>query len=79
MGLACSSLGTVAVAVIYLVYGAYQDYLRAQLVREGTLRQRVAFLLWNVANRIGSENGEMTIRSSNAPGGYFGDHRLRLL
>ena len=79
MALAYSSLGAVAVAAIYLLYRAYCDYLRVQGHRQGLLRQRVTFLLWNVANRIGSENGELTVRSSTAPGGYFGDHRLRLL
>jgi hypothetical protein len=79
MGLACSSLGTVAVAAIYIVYGAYQDYLSVQHQRQGLLRQRVAYLLWNVASMIGSENGELTFRSSDAAGGYLGDHRLRLL
>jgi hypothetical protein len=79
MGLAFSSLGAGAVAAIYLVYGAYRDYLRAQDQREGLLRERVAYLLWNVANRLGTEVGELPIPSSHLPGGYLGDHRLRLL
>ena len=78
MGIACSSLGAVAVATIYMVYGAYRDYLRTRLRRDGLLRERVAFLLWNVANRLGAE-GELTMASSDVSGGYFGDHRFRLL
>jgi hypothetical protein len=79
MGLAYSSLGAVAVAAIYMVYGAYRDYLHSQVRREGVLRERVAFLLWNVAHRLGTENGELPMPSANLPGGYLGDHRFRLL
>jgi hypothetical protein len=79
MGLAYSSLGAVAVATIYMVYGAYRDYLKTQLRREGILRERVAYLLWNVANRLGTESGELPIPTADLPGGYLGDHRLRLL
>jgi hypothetical protein len=79
MGLVCSSLGAVAVAGIYLVYGAYRDHLLYRLRREGLRRQRVAYLLWNVANRFGTEGGELTYSSSDVSGGYLGDHRFRLL
>ncbi len=79
MGIAYSSLGAVAVATIYLVYGAYRDYMRTQHRREGVLRERVAYLLWNVANRLNTETGELPIPSADIPGGYLGDHRLRLL
>ena len=53
MGMVCSSLGAGAVAAIYLIYGAYCDYLLAQLRREMLLRERVAFLLWKAAAQIG--------------------------
>jgi hypothetical protein len=53
MALACSSLGTAAVAGIFMIYGAYQDYVRGQLRKENILRERVAHLLWNVANHAG--------------------------
>ena len=79
MGLACSSLGTVAVAAIYMVYGAYRDYLHVRLRREGVLRERVAFLLWTLAGRIGGEAGELKDPSSDGPGGDLGGRRLRLL
>jgi hypothetical protein len=79
MGLAFSSLGTVAVAAIYMVYGAYRDYLQTRLQREGVLRERVAFLLWTLADRIGGEAGELRDPLSDVPGGDLGGRRLRLL
>jgi hypothetical protein len=79
MELACTSLGAVAVATIYMVYGAYRDYILKQLRRDGVVRQRVAYLVWHVAERFGtSEAGEL-VCSSDVTGGYLGDHRLRLL
>ena len=42
-------LPTLAVSVIYCVW---QAYVRAQLRREGVLRERVAYMLWIVASRI---------------------------
>ncbi|MFN4261804.1 MAG: hypothetical protein ACK4RK_21190 [Gemmataceae bacterium] len=44
------NLGALAVAVIYY---AYRDYMRAQLHRERVLRERVAYMLWVMANRTG--------------------------
>jgi len=79
MPLAMTSLGTVAVAAIYMVYGAYRDYLHVRLQREGVLRERVAFLLWTLADRIGTDAGELKDPSSDVPGGHLGSRRLRLL
>jgi hypothetical protein len=53
MTVASCSLGTVGIAAIYLIYGAYCDHLRARHRREAVLRQRVAFMLWRVACRFG--------------------------
>jgi hypothetical protein len=53
MGVAYSSLGAVAVASIYLIYGAYRDYIRARFKRQSILRKRVAYMLWNAATRVG--------------------------
>ena len=78
MALAFSSLGTVAVAAIYMVYGAYRDYLQVQLKREGVLRERVAFLLWSVADRMGGERDKLQYASSDGSGGDLGDRRLWL-
>jgi hypothetical protein len=52
--IASSSLGAAAVALIYIVYSAYSDYLRAQRKRECMLRERVAYLLWQAAGNIGT-------------------------
>src|SRR5262249_20348762 len=79
MALAVSSLGTVAVAAIYMVYGAYRDYLQVRLQREGVLRERVAFLLWTLADRMGTDTGELRDPLSDVSGGNLGSRRLRLL
>jgi hypothetical protein len=50
MPLVCSSIGAAAVATIYVIYGAYQDYMVTQMQRERTLRERVAYMLWVCAN-----------------------------
>jgi|GraSoiStandDraft_41_1057321.scaffolds.fasta_scaffold4473240_1 uncharacterized membrane protein len=52
MPLVCSSIGTAAVATIYVIYSAYQDYLLNQMRRERTLRERVAHMLWVCANGV---------------------------
>jgi hypothetical protein len=46
MQLVCSSIGAAAVATIYVIYGAYRDFLIKQLKQKRTLRERVAFMLW---------------------------------
>jgi hypothetical protein len=51
MTVAFCSLGVVGVTAIYLIYGAYTDYLMGRRRREGVLRERVAFLLWQAAAR----------------------------
>jgi hypothetical protein len=79
MGLALCSVGAAAVSAIYMVYGAYRDHEQARHRREGVLRERVAFLLWNVANRLGKDSGELALPLANLPGGYLGDRRLMLL
>jgi hypothetical protein len=52
MQLVCSSIGAAAVATIYVIYGAYRDYLLRQLQGQRTLRERVAFMLWVMANQV---------------------------
>ena len=47
MELIGSSLGVLAVAVIFY---AYRDYIHTQLRRRHQLRQRVAFMLWVAAD-----------------------------
>lgn len=47
--LATSSFGAAAIAMIYVIYGAYRDYLSYQMRRERLLRERVAFMLWTAA------------------------------
>jgi hypothetical protein len=58
MSFAVSSLGAVGIAAIYLIYGAYTDHLQARKQREGVLRERVAYMLWNVASQIGGPRME---------------------
>lgn len=48
----CSSIGAAAIATIYLIYGAYQDYLRVQFSRERLLRERVTYMLWCMAEQL---------------------------
>lgn len=48
-----SSIGTAAVATIYLIYGLYRDHMSAQLARERVLRERVTYMLWVMANQVG--------------------------
>lgn len=43
------SLGALAVATIYYAYRAYQEKRQR---RERTLRERVAYMLWVMANRV---------------------------
>lgn len=50
--LAMQSVGAAAVAAIYVIYGAYRDYLHAHVKRESVLRQRVAYMLWTMAEQI---------------------------
>ena len=52
MQLVCSSIGAAAVATIYLIYGAYRDLLLKQLKQQRTLRERVAYMLWVMANQV---------------------------
>jgi hypothetical protein len=42
--------GTVAALAVVAIYYIWRTYLRVMLSRERTLRQRVAFMLWVVAN-----------------------------
>lgn len=51
MPLLCSSIGTAAVATIYVIYGAYRDVIHQQLRRERTLRERVTYMLWMMAQQ----------------------------
>jgi hypothetical protein len=52
MQLVCSSIGAAAVATIYVIYGAYRDFLVRQLQYQRTLRERVAYMLWTMANQL---------------------------
>lgn len=79
MPVAMSSLGAAAVTAIYLIYGAYRDYRRSRLRRDGLLRTRVAFLLWNLAHPAGTDTGNPDFISPVYLGGHLGDHRLLLL
>jgi hypothetical protein len=51
MQLLCSSIGTAAVATIFLIYNAYRDHMRTELGREQILRERVTYMLWVMANQ----------------------------
>ncbi len=79
MPVAMSSLGAAAVTAIYLIYGAYRDHLRNRLRRDGLLRTRVAFLVWNLAHAAGLDAGDHDVRSPDYPGGHLGNHRFLLL
>jgi hypothetical protein len=52
MQLFASSVSAAAVAMIYVIYGAYRDYLKLQLARDRTLRERVTYMLWVMANEV---------------------------
>ena len=52
MPVAYSSFGAAAVATIYIIYGAYRDYMMTQVRREQTLRERVTYLLWAMASQV---------------------------
>jgi hypothetical protein len=45
----CCSIAALIIAVIFYVYRAY---LQVQLNRQKVLRERVAYLLWVVAERV---------------------------
>lgn len=47
MELVCSSLGALTLAAIYYTY---RDFTNAQQKRQKTLRDRVTFMLWVMAN-----------------------------
>ncbi len=49
MQVICSSLGALAVALIYY---AYRDYMQVQARREHNLHERVAYLLWAMAEEM---------------------------
>lgn len=40
------------VATIYVIYGAYRDYLNTQFARERMLRERVTYMLWCMADQM---------------------------
>lgn len=48
----CPSIGTAAVAMIYVIYGMYRDHLYVAKSRAQVLRQRVAYMLWVMANQV---------------------------
>lgn len=79
MPLAFSSLGAAAVAGIFMIYGAYRDYLRTQFRRENSLRERLAYMLWQAANPPTPEPHVINKTSSYPTGGNFGDHRFLAL
>ena len=43
--------GTAAVALIYVIYGAYRDRMELSQLRDRTLRNRVTYMLWVMANQ----------------------------
>jgi hypothetical protein len=52
MQLFCSSIGTAAVAMIYLIYGVYRDHVGMRFYQDRVLRERVTYMLWVMANQI---------------------------
>lgn len=51
MQLLCSSIGTAAVATIFLIYNAYRDHLMIDLGKDRILRERVTYMLWVMAGQ----------------------------
>jgi hypothetical protein len=52
MQLYCSSIGTAMVAMIYVIYGVYRDRMLMEHSRDQVLRQRVAYMLWVMAEQV---------------------------
>ncbi len=57
MQLYCSSIGTAMVAMIYVIYGCYRDRCSRDprgrsRSRDQVLRERVAYMLWVMANQV---------------------------
>lgn len=53
MQLFCTSIGTAAVAMIYVIYGCYRDHqFQTMTNRNQVLRQRVTYMLWVMANQV---------------------------
>ena len=52
MQLLCSSIGTAAVATIYVIYGCYRDHVFQSRIRGQLLRQRVTYMLWVMADQV---------------------------
>ena len=46
-------LAALSVATVFYAFRAYTDHLK---VRERTIRERVTYMLWVMANRIGDES-----------------------
>jgi hypothetical protein len=51
MPLLCSSIGTAAVATIFLIYNAYRDHVQIAMGRDRILRERVTYMLWAMASQ----------------------------
>jgi len=79
MPLAFSSLGAAAVAGIFMIYGAYRDYLRIQFRRDSLICERLAFMLWQAANPLKPEPHALNNTKSYPTDGNFGDHRFLAL
>ena len=45
-----TSMATIAISTIYTLW---QSYRQTQMRRQDQLRERVAFMLWQMANRVG--------------------------
>jgi hypothetical protein len=52
MQLYCSSIGTAAVALIYVIYGVYRDRLTLDGMKSRILRERVSYMLWVMAEQV---------------------------
>ena len=61
MPLFSSSMGAAAVATIYVIYGAYRDYIHTQLQQRATLRDRVTYMLWVMADQADEPAAPWTV------------------
>lgn len=48
----CGTVGTAAVATIFLIYNVYRDHLLVLQSRERLLRERVTYMLWCMAEQV---------------------------
>jgi hypothetical protein len=58
MELLCCNVATLAVALVYYTWRAYDQ---ARAARQRLLHERVAYLLWVVADRMDSHNRRVSV------------------